>query len=149
MPTLVPCPGCARHVRANETACPFCDAAIGEPVERVFAPIANDRLFTRAALTFATVAATSLTACGKESTDKPPPAPTNTADPGPVPVYGPAPMPTEEPKPAPTTTTSSTAAPTASSTTSAAPRPKPGPSGMTAAPAYGVPPINKTPTPPK
>ena len=28
MRSLVPCPSCSRHVESNETACPFCQAAL-------------------------------------------------------------------------------------------------------------------------
>jgi hypothetical protein len=28
MRSLVPCPSCWRHVESNETACPFCEAAL-------------------------------------------------------------------------------------------------------------------------
>ena len=28
MSSLVPCPGCNRHVRSDETSCPFCQAAL-------------------------------------------------------------------------------------------------------------------------
>jgi hypothetical protein len=28
MSTLVPCPGCNRHVKSDETTCPFCQAAV-------------------------------------------------------------------------------------------------------------------------
>jgi hypothetical protein len=28
MSALVPCPGCNRHVKADETTCPFCQAAV-------------------------------------------------------------------------------------------------------------------------
>jgi hypothetical protein len=28
MSSLVPCPGCDRHVRSDETTCPFCQAAL-------------------------------------------------------------------------------------------------------------------------
>src|SRR5262245_2836172 len=127
MATLVPCPGCARHVRASETTCPFCDSAIDAVPERVLAPMPNDRLLARAALTFAAVAATTLTACGKEPQDKPPPAPTNTgSDNLPAPAYGPPPMMLDAapPEPAPTTTTT-TPAPSPSATPSAAPSAKP------------------------
>lgn len=139
MATLVPCPGCARHVRASEATCPFCDAAIGAATPRALAPATNDRLLARAALTFAAAAATTLTACGKEATDKPVPAPTSTPNDNlPAPAYGPPPMMIDAapPEPAPTTTTSSSA--------SAKPIEKPAP---TAVPAYGVPPIDRNPTP--
>lgn len=144
MARLVPCPGCARHVRANDATCPFCDTAIGAVPERVLSPAPNDRLLARVAVTFATAAATSLTACGKEPTDKPPPTPTNTMDPVPAPAYGPPPVMPEAaaPEPAPTTTT--TTSPSAS--TSAKPQPTAQPTHAPV-PAYGVPPINRNPTP--
>lgn len=93
----------------------------------MLSPAPNDRLLARAALTFAAAAATTLTACGKEPTDKPVPAPTNTTKENmPAPAYGPPPMMYDAaPEPAPTT---STTAPTA-------------------VPAYGVPPINRNQTP--
>ena len=28
MSSLVPCPGCGRHVKSDDTACPFCQAAL-------------------------------------------------------------------------------------------------------------------------
>jgi hypothetical protein len=148
MATLVPCPACARHVRANEATCPFCDATIGEVPERVLAPISNDRLFARAALTFAAAAATTLTACGKEPTDKPPPAPTNTSGNAVAPAYGvPAVMADAAPEPAPTTTTQPTASAPPSATPSARPgpsaKPPPRPTGGEMHTLYGVPPINK------
>jgi hypothetical protein len=31
MSALVPCPGCNRHVKADETTCPFCQAAVVAP----------------------------------------------------------------------------------------------------------------------
>ncbi len=84
---LVPCEACSRHVRAVETACPFCDA----PRTTSHGPIAPPfgRPLSRAAIVFATAAAT--TACGKTTTDvRPPP------DPNPpvvVAAYAPAPPP--------------------------------------------------------
>lgn len=150
MATLVPCPGCARHVRANESACPFCDAAIGDATPRALVPATNDRLFARAALTFAAAAATTLTACGKEPTDKPVPAPTNTPpDNMPAPAYGPPPMMIDAaPEPVPTTTTTATT-PSASSSATPAPPHSTTHSKNAPVPAYGVPPINRTPTPSK
>ena len=32
MPSLVVCAACSRHIRRNETACPFCNAAITSDV---------------------------------------------------------------------------------------------------------------------
>jgi hypothetical protein len=74
---LAPCPSCLRHVRAEETACPFCASALPadfapppRPVVRAVGP------FTRAAVLFL-----GASACGGSV------APT---EPPPVPFYGPA-----------------------------------------------------------
>jgi hypothetical protein len=58
---LVPCPGCARHVRTDETACPFCTAALpacAPPPE----PAANGPRLNRAAIV-ALGASLALTGC--------------------------------------------------------------------------------------
>jgi hypothetical protein len=81
MVSLVPCTLCARHVRASETACPFCGGTLMAPVPT--SPMA----LSRAALIFA--GATTLTACGKEPAPPAPPAPSPTQMP--VPAYGPPP----------------------------------------------------------
>lgn len=58
---LVPCPGCARHVKALETGCPFCGSRLAElPAER---PRPTARL-GRAA-TFAFGAALAATGCAE------------------------------------------------------------------------------------
>jgi hypothetical protein len=74
---LAPCPSCRRHVRADETACPFCAAVLPadfvpppRPVVRAVGP------FTRSAVLFL-----GATACGGSV------APT---EPTPIPFYGPA-----------------------------------------------------------
>jgi hypothetical protein len=33
MRSLAPCPGCGRHVKSDETACPFCLAALAPAVD--------------------------------------------------------------------------------------------------------------------
>ena len=77
MSALFVCSSCARHVRAIETTCPFCDAVLPERhrVERTVGRVAS-----RAALVFATATATAtaVAAC---------------AGAGPVAGYGPAPIP--------------------------------------------------------
>lgn len=85
MTSLVPCTACARHVRATESACPFCGAAIALVAPREPAPEPADRLLARAAIAFAT--ATMVAACGK--TDAPPPPPP--APPAPTPTMNAAP----------------------------------------------------------
>ncbi|HYJ10535.1 MAG TPA: hypothetical protein VEX18_16045, partial [Polyangiaceae bacterium] len=65
MSHLVPCPGCARHVRQSEAQCPFCNAALA--LDHLPPPVLPRGRMGRAA-TFAfgasLVGATSLIACG-------------------------------------------------------------------------------------
>ena len=95
--SLVSCSGCQRHVKREETACPFCghelEAASPEP--RRAGPV-----LSRAAAIFA--GATAIAACGKEP--QPPPAPAAAPNPDmtnmPAPAYGPPPqMVSAEPTP--------------------------------------------------
>lgn len=74
-----PCPSCVRHVRENETTCPFCDVALPErrSEDRSKAPLA--RAVSRAAIVFG---AAAIGACGKASK----------VEEQPVAVYGPPPM---------------------------------------------------------
>lgn len=55
---LAPCPACRRHVRIDETACPFCTAALPAVEPRV---LSRGR-FTRAAVFAGAIAGTA--ACG-------------------------------------------------------------------------------------
>lgn len=68
MSHLVPCPNCARHVRQNEEACPFCSTALS--LSELPPPVLPRVRLGRAA-TFAfgasLVGATSLVACGGDS----------------------------------------------------------------------------------
>jgi hypothetical protein len=69
MNPLVPCPTCDRHVRASETACPFCDSALPTDLASRAVPPANRRLNRAAAFTFAASlavvsASVSTAACG-------------------------------------------------------------------------------------
>jgi hypothetical protein len=57
------CPGCARHLRATERACPFCGQALHEGFGVCVPPPVPGRALSRAALVFASAAAMS--ACGK------------------------------------------------------------------------------------
>jgi hypothetical protein len=77
MDHLRPCGACSRHVRADETRCPFCEAALEAAPP---APAATAGRLGRAALmavgvTVATVAAastvTSISACGGRNIQKP------------------------------------------------------------------------------
>jgi hypothetical protein len=63
---LIPCPGCARHVRASELACPFCTGALPESL-RATLPARRPPVgrLTRAALyTFSATSLTLAAACG-------------------------------------------------------------------------------------
>ena len=61
---LVPCPSCDRHVRASESACPFCKNSLPEGMESRAVPAATQRLSRAAAFVFgATVA---VTGCSSE-----------------------------------------------------------------------------------
>jgi hypothetical protein len=59
---LLPCPSCERHIRSDETACPFCTQPVafctsGRCAEH------GERALSRAAVLF--LGATALAACGK------------------------------------------------------------------------------------
>lgn len=67
MSHLRPCSGCARHVRANATACPFCDAALD--IETTPPALAPERLGRAARMAFGGAAAVAMTVagCGKDA----------------------------------------------------------------------------------
>jgi hypothetical protein len=81
MSRLEPCPSCARHVRLQESACPFCQQplALSELPPR---PLPRKRLGRAATFAFgaSVVGATALVACQDEQEPEP--------DPPTVPVYG-------------------------------------------------------------
>jgi hypothetical protein len=63
---LAACPGCARHVRVNEPACPFCRAELPSSFRAVQAPLSPAKRLSRAALYALRVGTLSATAvaCG-------------------------------------------------------------------------------------
>ena len=61
---LVPCPSCARHVRASETACPFCQTELPEGLETQARPGVARRMSRAAALALG--ASLAVAACGDE-----------------------------------------------------------------------------------
>jgi hypothetical protein len=64
---LVACPACARHVRADARACPFCVASLPESFGAGPAPKPPPARLTRAELyAFGTVGALAVAACGSE-----------------------------------------------------------------------------------
>ena len=63
LPSLLACPGCSRHIRSTERACPFCQSAVvfGVPPARVL----PRRRLSRAALAFgASTLAVATLSCG-------------------------------------------------------------------------------------
>jgi hypothetical protein len=64
---MTPCSACARHVKHDETACPFCGAPFIAPAPR------NARVVGR--VTRAAIFSAALVACGKHEDPKPTPKP--------------------------------------------------------------------------
>jgi hypothetical protein len=107
---LLPCPGCARHVRTSEHRCPFCEtelAALGSAARAEMPPGVATRGLSRAALVMLG-ASIAVTACGSPpppptpdapvTSDTPPPDPAGPADDdgAAAPEYG-APVQVDEP----------------------------------------------------
>jgi hypothetical protein len=67
---LVPCTACQRHVRASETACPFCATAL-DPAHAAEPTLPTQRLGRAALFAFGATLAASLTAvgCGGDTDD--------------------------------------------------------------------------------
>jgi hypothetical protein len=61
---LRPCPGCLRHVRATEPACPFCRQGLDGAFRSVPSPRAPTRRLTRAALFALGATGLAASACG-------------------------------------------------------------------------------------
>jgi hypothetical protein len=96
MSCLAPCPGCNRHVGTDETACPFCSAALPESFRCQPRRQPRGRL-SRAAMVAAGAALLGAEACGGPAPAYGPAPPfdagadTSTMDGGPVALYGAAP----------------------------------------------------------
>lgn len=58
---LAPCPGCQRHVRVSEVACPFCGAAIVLVARPV--PVSRQKLGRAAIFAFGSAIATAAPGC--------------------------------------------------------------------------------------
>jgi hypothetical protein len=103
---LLPCDACNRHVRASDTRCPFCDAAVNAARAAVVPAVPTERLSRAAMFVFgATVAAA---ACVPQETTQPPPqaVPVQTVTP-PIVV-----VPQQVPSPPPVVVTPTPPAPT-------------------------------------
>ena len=66
---LVPCHSCRRHVRAGESGCPFCHAALPADHASRAAPDTNKRLARASAFLFAT--SLTIAGCSGTATDEP------------------------------------------------------------------------------
>lgn len=64
---LIPCPDCARHVRATEVACPFCSAALPVTQAARAWPRSTGTRLSRAALFALGASAAAVAACGGET----------------------------------------------------------------------------------
>jgi hypothetical protein len=72
MTQLVPCPGCDRHVRASDPACPFCACALPDTASTTAAPAAPPRpRMSRAALFAAGATMVGAAACSSSATGGP------------------------------------------------------------------------------
>lgn len=65
MSHLVPCAGCARHVRASERDCPFCGAALAPTVSSPRGPMPRVGRAARFAFGAAVVTTLTVTGCGE------------------------------------------------------------------------------------
>jgi hypothetical protein len=145
MSHLRPCPGCARHVRANATACPFCDAAIDLDTG---APAVPQERLGRAALMAFGGAAVALSVAGcdppKENIAMPYGAPPHPAEPDAGRPLATAPatasassLPVASAAPSAAVTATATAKPTASTKTAPVPT-----LPQKVFPPYGAPPAD-------
>ena len=69
MTQLIPCPGCNRHVRQHESACPFCSSALSL-TNVAPPPVPRTRLGRAATFAFGATlvaGAAALTGCGGDS----------------------------------------------------------------------------------
>jgi hypothetical protein len=91
---LQPCTECARHIRSDEAACPFCGASMPAGFGESTRPVPTGPVLSRAAILFAS--ATAVVACSSSSST--PPGSTDSGSAadshvdGPVALYGPAPV---------------------------------------------------------
>lgn len=84
---LIPCAACARHVRATDTRCPFCDALLPSDHASRAAPDTTRRLSRAAAFAFGlTVAGCSSTVSTTDAAASD--APTDRVTPNDTPVMG-------------------------------------------------------------
>jgi len=88
MSALSPCPSCSRHIRVDETTCPFCRSAIAIEVAPRSMP--TQRLGRAATFAFGAAIATSAVGCGTATApqDANVAAADGGADGSPVPLYG-------------------------------------------------------------
>jgi hypothetical protein len=102
---LVPCPACNRHVATDETACPFCSAALPDSIRCQTRKPLRGRL-SRAGLLAAGTTLIGIGSCAAAYGGGPPPdagsdtgADTSTMDGSAVALYGAVPAPLEQAPP--------------------------------------------------
>jgi hypothetical protein len=67
--SLISCPGCDRHVRTNETACPFCQADIADAISRAMPrPVPMAGMSRTAMMAFAAASLGAAACSGKDVT---------------------------------------------------------------------------------
>lgn len=125
---LLQCQACRRHVRSEETSCPFCGQSVEGLEPRAVAPMPER---SRAAAVL--LGAAAMVGCGKEAA-QPPPAPNPTPTEMAMPAYGGPPViPSVPPTYAPSQETAPSPAPSPAPSAKDA-GPPPGPASK---PAYG------------
>ncbi len=87
--SLGPCASCGRHVRATESACPFCAATLEPVAASPSATRSVGRIGRAAIFAFGAVASTSAAACGGDAGMPDAASVVDTG--GPAPLYGGAP----------------------------------------------------------
>jgi hypothetical protein len=65
MAALIPCAGCARHVRSDESECPFCARPLDAACEEAEAPRPARRLGRAATFAFGAALAASAAGCSE------------------------------------------------------------------------------------
>ena len=65
--SLISCPGCDRHIRTNETACPFCQAEVADAISRAMPrPIPIAGMSRTAMMAFAAASLGAAACSGKD-----------------------------------------------------------------------------------
>ncbi|HVU04333.1 MAG TPA: AgmX/PglI C-terminal domain-containing protein [Polyangiaceae bacterium] len=115
---LAPCPGCSRHVRTTETACPFCDGDLRQAFSAWAPPRLPTERLSRAALAAFAASSFSAAACSTKTTENAAPSAAPVAAPA-VPAPNSPPIASSEPAPTPAAPASASSTPVQKSATDA------------------------------